>query len=232
MPISLFWVPVTCYALLFFVAVFTFFNKVLGLDVRRTGFAVSSVHAVVAVCWTSYAAYEDPIKSAGGESTYLEAAWLATSLGYYILDSIVCILYVPDGEALLHHAACVFGQIGALVYNRCGYNLVLTMLIAEVSTPFLNAFSAEFFPKGSLGYMICQVVFAVLFLIARIVLEPFLAYDLMTSEAPFLTKTACVTLIVLSVYWAAKVISGILEFLAPKAKTVEIVEVNTAHPTS
>lgn len=227
--LTLFWLPITFISFIFFGGVFKFFQELYQLTAARAAYANSTIHAVIAVVWTIVAAWNDPNQQADGESTWAEAAWLATSLGYYLLDSVVVFCYVPDLEAGLHHFACVFGQLAALLTNRCGYNLVLNMLIAELSTPFLNTVCGEFLPKGSTGYVLCQAAFAVLFLFGRVVIAPFLAYELLFSSAPELVKAACVILMVLSVYWSARVIREILDALSPKAKHDSLIETGQYH---
>lgn len=213
-----FWIPITAASLTVFASTYLLVRRFSSYNYFESSCITSTLHAVVAIAWTAYAAYADPLQEDDGESTLLQSAWLATSLGYYLVDTYICLFLTDDKESLVHHFACIYGQIASLVTNRCGYILVLNMLIAELSTPFLYGFRFFFAPSHPL-HKACQAIFAVSFLVARATVAPLLAWRLLTSTmAPWLVKSACVMLLSLSYYWAALVVREIWRAVSPQPK--------------
>jgi hypothetical protein len=97
---------------------------------------------------------------------------------------------------------------------------MLHMLAGEISTPFLYVFKSEIFPKDSPINLLCQILFAALFLAARMFIAPFLAKDLLSGpNSPLAVKTACGLLLLLSTYWAGLVVKEVVAFVRPDRLT-------------
>ena len=209
---------------------FDFSERRIGSN--RASCLVSSIHAVGILIFATVAVLEDDQKLAGGLSTPLESTILAASLGYYVSDARIS-LRLADYEGFVHHLICIFGQIASLVHNRCGYSLMLNMLAGEISTPFLYVFKSEILPKHSALNIASQVIFAFLFLAARMVIAPFLAKDLFESlHAPLLVKVACALLLALSTYWAARIVKEIVDFFRPQVTHEQLLDMKQYHVSS
>lgn len=141
-----------------------------------------------------------------GPSSPEEATLLAVSLGYFVVDIILCVSVSKDWESTLHHAFCVVGEIGVLYTGLSGYIIIAFLFIAELSSPFLYSFETGFVPAGGIGALVSQALFAVLFIGGRLGAGTLMSYHLLLNgEVPFLAKTSCVGLMSISVFWAIRI---------------------------
>lgn len=164
----------------------------------------------------------------------LQQLVLVYSMGYFITDSVVVLWIVPDASAALHHVSILLGQLSTVFYGQfesqptsgrffnyqgtSGYPLACFLFAAEISAPFLNAFLSGFAPKGSKFEFISKAVFAVTFLISRLVICPFLTYEFVVNcpNAPVIPKIVCVFVMGVSVYWSKAIVEGIIEAVSPQ----------------
>jgi hypothetical protein len=164
----------------------------------------------------------------------LQQLVLVYSMGYFITDSAVVLWIVPDASAALHHVSILLGQLSTVFYGQfesqptggrffnyqgtSGYPLACFLFAAEISAPFLNAFLSGFAPKGSKFEFISKAVFAVTFLISRLVICPFLTYEFVVNcpNAPVIPKIVCVFVMGISVYWSKAIVEGIIEAVSPQ----------------
>ncbi|KAF4696845.1 hypothetical protein FOZ60_014606 [Perkinsus olseni] len=166
---------------------------------------MSLAHGLGCLFWGGSILLRDE-PTVNGPSTPEEATLLAASLGYFLVDIVLCITALKDWESALHHTFCVVGEICVLYTGLSGYIIIAFLFIAELSSPFLYAFETGLAPAGSLGALVCQALFAILFIGGRLGAGSLMAYSLLSNEGvPFLAKVSCVGLMSISALWAARI---------------------------
>ena len=204
------WVYVTAGSAIGFSLVLVCLVKFQGLSIYAADCGMSTVHAFLAILFCFLGIVEGGVSQ--GPSSPMQTLLLAMSLGYYIVDTTLVLTVVPDRAALFHHLACLWGEYCAITKGVCGGALCLNLLAGEISTPWLYAWRGGFVAQGSFAYRFCQVMFAGVFLIARIGFGPFLAKDVLSSETvPLPIKFGCATIMLLSIYWAGLILQEVLE---------------------
>ena len=208
----------------------------------------STLHAVVASSLTCYILMFGSLgtnrvfsKSSLGFTT------LQISLGYFVADFFVC-LKDPDLRkdigSLLHHLAGIIG-IGLGLYNQGLYAFfIIFRLISELSTPFVNLrwVFYELGPpyKDSLWYYVVSLGMVVSFFLCRILVLPWLWYQLLTTIVdpssvivPLVLRVwICINYTifdVLNVYWFGKMIRGAVKVCRNWQKRASFPD--TAHPS-
>ncbi|KAF4675952.1 hypothetical protein FOL47_007019 [Perkinsus chesapeaki] len=172
----------------------------------RATVAMSLTHALGCIIWGGSILLRDE-PTVSGASTPEEATLLSASLGYFIVDIFLCTFILKDWESVAHHTFCVVGEIGVLYTGLSGYIIIAFLFIAELSSPFLYAFETGFAPEGSLAALVCQGLFAVLFIGGRLGAGTVMSYYLLRNEdVPFLAKLSCVGLMSISVLWAIRIL--------------------------
>lgn len=204
-----------------------------SLGSRRSHFDTllsSTIHAVVVSSLTCYIFMFGVLgtnrvfsKSPLGFTT------LQISLGYFIADFYGC-LHDPnlrkDIGSLLHHVAGIIG-IGLGLYHQGLYAFfIIFRLLSELSTPFVNLrwVFYELGPpyKDSLWYYVASLGMVISFFLCRILVLPWLWYQLLTTIVhpssvivpPVLRVWICINYTmfdVLNVYWFGKMIRGAIK---------------------
>ncbi|XP_057975774.1 uncharacterized protein LOC131163084 isoform X1 [Malania oleifera] len=139
-----------------------------------------------------------------------QAQTLAVSMAYLIYDLVCCAFHKKvELDNLIHHSVGIVGIWAALSYDLRGSGTVVTLCVAEVSTPFLHL--REILKE--LGYrdtdlnLAADILFAVIFSFARMVIGPFLTYAMLsTSCNPPLLKAMALGLQLISAFWFYKIV--------------------------
>ncbi|KAF5792517.1 putative TRAM/LAG1/CLN8 domain-containing protein [Helianthus annuus] len=116
---------------------------------------------------------------------------LELSLAYFIYDLVCCWLDNNIGiDNLAHHLVSIVGIGAGLAYEMCGSEIVATLLITEISSPFLHLreLLKELGYKNTLLNLAADVSFAVIFTLARMCVGPYLCYVTMSAKNPILIK--------------------------------------------
>jgi hypothetical protein len=223
----------------------TFFGSVLLIGRFSFGtfikgsFLISTVHAVSILmftanvifseCWTSIAPSCGFDSIANSDS---QQFLLLFSMGYFTVDSFVVLWLAPDVSASLHHVSILVGLISTIFYvdlgvpaehrmpryqGAAGYPLACFLFAAEISAPFLNAFMSGAAPKDSRFEFISKALFALTFLVSRLLICPLLTYQFVMNcpSAPLIPKLVCIFVMGISIYWSKAIISGIAEAVNP-----------------
>ncbi|EEQ97470.1 conserved hypothetical protein [Perkinsus marinus ATCC 50983] len=193
---------------------------------------MSLTHAFGCIFWGGSILLRDE-STVSGPSSPEEACLLAVSLGYFLVDITLCVSVFKDWESTLHHAFCVVGEIGVLYTGLSGHIIIAFLFIAELSSPFLYSFETGFVPAGSTAALVCQALFAILFIGGRLGAGTLMSYSLLSNgEVPFLAKTSCIGLMSISVLWATRIMriayDTLVGLLSPR-KT-ELSEAKTSEP--
>mmetsp|Transcript_902 Transcript_902/g.873 ORF Transcript_902/g.873 Transcript_902/m.873 type:complete len:175 (-) Transcript_902:160-684(-) len=144
---------------------------------------------------------------------------LAFSLSYFVVDAVLCLTVLRDFEGSCHHITVVWGQFAALHSGYGGYQLAWFLFVAELSTPWLYLFQTGLAPEGSFLALASQAIFAVLFLVGRMVIAPYMATWLCDSPTtPVEVKISCLVILGISAVWATRILKAVMTFLRGDAK--------------
>ncbi|KAK1360628.1 TLC domain-containing protein [Heracleum sosnowskyi] len=171
---------------------------------------VSTLHACLAVT-LSILSVEDwrcPVCPLASQPTPLQAQTLAISVAYLIYDLICCLF---DNQIKLdnsvHHIVSIVGLGGGLAYKMCGSEMVAAIALTEMSSPFLHMreLLKELGHKDSDLNLAADILFAVIFTLARMGGGPYLTYVTLTADIPILLKTMALGLQLVSAFWFYKI---------------------------
>nr|XP_008389830.1 uncharacterized protein LOC103452117 isoform X2 [Malus domestica] len=103
--------------------------------------------------------------------------------------------------------ALIVGIGAGLSYQKCGSEMVAALWITELSSPFLHI--RELLKE--LGYrdsdlnLAADILFAVIFTVARMGGGPYLTYVTLSANNPFIIKAMAVGLQLVSAFWFYKI---------------------------
>ncbi|CAN6582580.1 unnamed protein product [Malus baccata var. baccata] len=171
---------------------------------------VSTVHATVAVTLASLSVqdWNCPVCPLASTSSPRQMKALSLSLSYLIYDLVCCLFdkkFNPDN--FFHHLVSIVGIGAGLSYQKCGSEMVAALWITELSSPFLHI--RELLKE--LGYrdtdlnLAADILFAVIFTVARMVGGPYLTYVTLSANNPFIIKAMAVGLQLVSAFWFYKI---------------------------
>ncbi|MQM10918.1 hypothetical protein Taro_043818 [Colocasia esculenta] len=171
---------------------------------------VSTMHACTAVCLATLSVqdWSCPVCPLGARSSPWQMKSLSVTLSYLIYDSI-CSLFDKrvNVSNLVHHAVGIVGVLAGLAYEMCGSEMVATMWITEISSPFLHLreFLKELGYKDSDLNLSVDILFAVIFSLARMVCGPYLVTVTLLADYPLLIKAMALGLQLVSAFWFYKI---------------------------
>ncbi|KAI9200807.1 hypothetical protein LWI28_013422 [Acer negundo] len=172
---------------------------------------VSTIHATLAVTMASISVedWSCPVCPLASKSSTLQMQTMAVSLAYLIYD-LVCCLFDDKRVNLdntIHHLVSIVGLVAGLAYQKCGSEMVGAIWITEISSPFLHW--RELLKE--LGYrdtglnLTADILFAVIFTIARMIVGPCLTFVTLSVDNPFLIKAMAFGLQIVSAFWFYKI---------------------------
>ncbi|KAI0522393.1 hypothetical protein KFK09_004772 [Dendrobium nobile] len=171
---------------------------------------VSTIHASLAVSLSilSVQDWSCPVCPLASKSSHLQMKTLAITLSYMIYDFICCQFDKQMSiDNSVHHVVSIVGIGSGLVYEQCGSEMVAALWITEISSPFLHM--REILKE--LGYkdtdlnLLFDILFAVIFSLARMVAGPYLTYLTLMAENPILVKMMAMGLQLVSAFWFYKI---------------------------
>jgi hypothetical protein len=199
-------------------------------NVLKGSYALSTIHAVSMLIFTSYVIFIDcgvpgylHCEFDSISNNDLQQSMLQWSVGYFIVDSVVVLFLSPDWEAAFHHLTIIIGQISAIQTGRCGYALAWFLFLAELSAPFLNCFLSGLTIEGTKTDFIMRSLFAGIFITSRLIICPFMTYKFVfdCKNAPLTPRLVCLAVMGLSVVWGKRVIAAVIAALSPSRKADE-----------
>ncbi|KAJ3700701.1 hypothetical protein LUZ61_004406 [Rhynchospora tenuis] len=172
---------------------------------------ISTLHAVVAVALASLSIkdWTCPFCPLASSSSPAQMKTLGVTLAYLIYDLIFTVLYKHCTlDNALHHIVSIIGLGAGLAYQKCLWELVASLWITEISSPFLHArdILKEFGIRDTDLNLLMDVLFAVTFSVARMVGGPYIVYVTLTADNPFLIKAMALGLQFVSVFWFYKIL--------------------------
>ncbi|KAD2805899.1 hypothetical protein E3N88_39276 [Mikania micrantha] len=171
---------------------------------------VSTIHALFAVFLSSKSVqdWSCPVCPLASTSSPLQIKALGVSLGYLIYDLVCCLFDKKIKiDNSVHHLVSIVGIGAGLAYEKCGSEMVAALWITEISSPFLHL--RELLKE--LGYkdtdlnLASDVLFAVIFTLARMCFGPYLCYVTLSSANPVLIKAMALGLQLVSAFWFYKI---------------------------
>ncbi|KAI3897485.1 hypothetical protein MKW92_032833 [Papaver armeniacum] len=172
---------------------------------------VSTIHASLGVILASLSVqnWSCPICPMSPSSPF-QMQTLAVTLAYMIYD-LVCCFFGPDHfniDNAVHHLVSIIGLVAGLSYQMCGSELVATLWVTEISSPFLHAreLLKEFGYRDTDLNLLADISFAVIFSIARMGVGPYLTYITLSADNPLLIKIMGSGLQLVSAFWFYKIV--------------------------
>lgn len=201
------------WGLMFVVCRFALFKKYSADFSNRV---VSIVHAVVAIYY-SYVTFENGwdgmFDNIGGANTEAQTLCMAISLSYFTYDLIYCALG-GDFMSVVHHMFTMGGLASGVLNGRSGAELVACLFLMEVSNPSLHLRTVfiEMGLKTSMLASINSLVFALMFLVCRLVIGPPLVWKTLASpDNDYIVKAGGFGILAVSVFWGTSIIKIIVK---------------------
>ncbi|XP_027332998.1 transmembrane protein 136-like [Abrus precatorius] len=172
---------------------------------------VSTIHATLAVTLASLSVedWRCPICPMASKSSPLQMQVLAVSLSYLIYDLACC--HFDERVNLdntIHHLVSIVGLGAGLCYQKCGSEMVATIWITEISSPFLHLreLLKELGYRDTLINLAADILFAAIFTFARMLIGPFITYATLSANNPLLIKAMGLSLQLVSAFWFFKIV--------------------------
>uniref|UniRef100_A0A061RAZ1 Transmembrane protein 136 n=1 Tax=Tetraselmis sp. GSL018 TaxID=582737 RepID=A0A061RAZ1_9CHLO len=180
--------------------------------------SISILHSVIAIIMClAIVDFTRPLSRVGGEpSTPQEISVMAVSLGYFLYDTVCCLIGSHDVVGSLHHVATIAGLYVGIFKELCGAELILCLLLMEVSTPFmhLRVMFKETFLKGTRIAAANEVTFGVAYIVCRVFLSSPLMYYTMAARTKgwehALLKAGAGGLWLISAFWLSKILKVVM----------------------
>jgi len=199
----------TCsWAAMFVVCRMIFFRKYSADFSNRV---VSIVHAVAAIYYSAVTftrGWSGMFDNIGGANTEPQTLCMALSLSYFIYDLIYCAV-VGEIESVFHHMFTIGGLASGVLNGRSGAELVACLFLMEVSNPSLHlrTLLIEMGLKNTTLSSLNNLVFALVFLLCRLVIGPPLVYKtLVCPDNEYIVKAGGFGILAVSIMWGWKII--------------------------
>ncbi|GAB4852024.1 hypothetical protein Ancab_016217 [Ancistrocladus abbreviatus] len=172
---------------------------------------VSTVHASTAVTLASLSVqdWSCPVCPLASKSTPKQMQTIAVSVSYLIYDLVCCQFDKRSNlDNSIHHLVSIVGLGAGLQYQKCGSEMVATLWLTELSSPFLHLreLLKELGYKDTNLNLAADVMFGVIFSAARMMGGPYLVYvTLSASDNPLLIKAMALALQLVSIFWFYKI---------------------------
>ena len=201
------------WGLMWFVCKFALFRK-YGADFSNR--VVSIVHAVVAMYY-SYLTFENGwsgmYDNIGGPNTEAQTLCMALSLSYFTYDLIYCAV-CGDFMNVVHHMFTMGGLASGVLNGKSGAELVACLFLMEVSNPSLHLRTVliDMGLKTSSLASVNSLVFALMFLVCRLVIGPPLVWKTLASpDNDYIVKAGGFGILAVSVFWGMSIIRIIVK---------------------
>lgn len=201
------------WALMFVVFKVVFFRKYSADFSNRV---VSIVHAVAAIYYsyvTFTAGWGGMFDNIGGPNTEAQTLCMAVSLSYFIYDMVYCAV-VGEIESVVHHLFTIGGLASGVLNGKSGAELVACLFLMEVSNPSLHlrTLLIEMGLKNSTIFSLNNLIFALVFLVCRLLVGPPLVYKtVMCPDNDPIVKAGGLGILVVSIMWGRKIIMMVLK---------------------
>ncbi|XP_010461469.1 PREDICTED: transmembrane protein 136-like [Camelina sativa] len=185
---------------------------------------LSTAHATIAVTLATLSVqdWSCPVCPRASKPSLKQMDVMAFSLSYMIYDLICCQFdKVISIDNAVHHFVSILGFIAGLAYQKSGSEIIATLWIAEISSPFfhLREILKEIGYRDTSLNLAADVCFASIFTLARIVCGPFLVYVSLSADNPIFIKAMGSGLQLVSIFWFYKIFGMMRYKLFKKPKS-------------
>uniref|UniRef100_A0A0E0JGP2 TLC domain-containing protein n=1 Tax=Oryza punctata TaxID=4537 RepID=A0A0E0JGP2_ORYPU len=152
---------------------------------------------------------------------------LAVTVSYMVYDAACC--YLNDDvrvDNTVHHLVSIVGIAAGLAYRRCGTEMVASLFVTEISSPLLHLreILKEFGVKDTDLNLLVDILFAVIFSVARMGFGPYLTYVTVTADNPILIKAMATGLQLVSAYWFLRILRMVRYKLGKKKPAPKVAD--------
>ncbi|GAV56871.1 TRAM_LAG1_CLN8 domain-containing protein, partial [Cephalotus follicularis] len=170
---------------------------------------VATIHAILALILSSLSIedWRSPVCHAP-KSSSRQMKTLAVSLSYFIYDLICCQfdkrVYLDKS---IHHVFSILGIAAGLITQKSGSESIATLWITQMSHPFLHTreLLKELGYRDTKLYLTADIVFSLVFSVARMVVLPHIIYVTCSASNPLALKVTGVALQLVSAFWFYKI---------------------------
>ena len=153
--------------------------------------------------------YEDP-------TSVLEVVAISNSLGYFIYDSIYAELFqIHDWPMRFHHLGALMACLSIFLSQMGGSVSMLGLVLTEISNPCIlkrNLLKAEM-KEETQEYVTYETMFAVLFILARVVIGTWYLLGVWGSSVNLVYKLTCCALYAVSLFWVFIILMKVVKKL-------------------
>lgn len=132
------------------------------------------------------------------------------SMAYFAYDTIIEIYYKTDDMLTnFHHFFVLFGSFFHVRNTYSGYEYILMHLVAELSNPFIivRTMLKIMNKKDSPLYAACEVLFAAVFILMRLVVTPFLLIAIYEGDNVIYSTKMCISFVqFIQLFWGYRVL--------------------------
>ncbi|XP_061356319.1 uncharacterized protein LOC133300749 isoform X2 [Gastrolobium bilobum] len=172
---------------------------------------VSTIHATLAVTLATLSVedWKCPICPLAAKSSHRQMQVLAVSLSYLIYDLVCCFFGERVNlDNIIHHFVSIVGLGAGLCYQKCGSEMVGAIWVTEMSSPFLHMreLLKELGYRDTLLNLTADILFAAIFIFARMLVGPCITYLTLSANNPLLIKAMGLGLQLVSTFWFFKIL--------------------------
>ncbi|VVA92719.1 unnamed protein product [Arabis nemorensis] len=154
---------------------------------------LSTAHATIAVTLATLSVqdWSCPVCPLASKPSQKQMDTMAFSLSYMIYDLICCQFdQVISIDNAVHHFVSILGFLAGLSYQKSGSEILATLWVAEISSPFLHLreILKEIGYRDTKLNLAADVCFALIFTLARMVCGPCLVYVSLSADNPIFIK--------------------------------------------
>eukprot|EP00249_Psilotum_nudum_P013019 c24107_g2_i1 orf=399-1070(+) len=138
----------------------------------------------------------------------LQMQTMTVSLSYFIYDFFCCLLDTRvDYTNVFHHIMSIWSLAYGVFYVACGTELVTCLWLSELSNPFMHGreLLKELGMKDTRLSLVNDICFAVVFILARLGLGPYVTYVTVFADNPLFVKIGGCGIQTVSIFWSYKI---------------------------
>ena len=190
---------------------------------------VALTHAVIATKCVETCLYIGPwpFDNFGEPNTEFQTLTISNSAGYFIFESIWCVIMKTEGVVMmLHHFISVVALIGALIIDKSGSEVTAVLWGSELTNPFLQIrwFLRETKQYHTTFAFLNDCMLFIFFALVRLGVGTCLAYSFyFSTKSPFLLKVGGYVFYLISIFWMWQIsMFAKRRFLAYKRNNIKL----------
>jgi len=190
---------------------------------------VSIIHATYATILAFIDFFYNQTSQCGQYNNDLQNFILCTSLGYFLYDTIACILLdVSDIEMVIHHLSVMLGYYSGISFNHSAAEMLRGLLVADVSNPIMHMrmIVRNYGMKHTKLYLNMDIVYMFIYIIARSIFGAMSCYFTVFCKGNlFIVKIAGFSVWAQSVLFMRRMLDNLrhryLDYLERREKGIE-----------